>query len=136
MHSLIFKTASRILLPVLLLFSLFILFRGHHEPGGGFVGGLIAAMAFAMDVMARGVKHTKKYFPKSPVMFLLPGLIIALGSGIAPVFAGLPVFSGLWDHTTLPGIGHMSNILMFDIGVYLVVMGVTTSIVLNLNQTN
>lgn len=78
---LICRTALRILLPVLLLFSPFILFRGYHKPGGEFVYGRhITARAFATDVRVRVVRHTKQYFPKNPVMFLLPVLVHMLAT--------------------------------------------------------
>ena len=67
MKTIILRTASDFLLPVLLLFSLFILLRGHYLPGGGFIGGLVAAIAFVLDAFANGLKNAKSLFPANAV---------------------------------------------------------------------
>ncbi|HLW40594.1 MAG TPA: MnhB domain-containing protein, partial [Brumimicrobium sp.] len=60
MRSLILNTVSKILLPLLILFSVFVLLRGHNLPGGGFVGGLVASIAFILHAFANGLIETKK----------------------------------------------------------------------------
>jgi len=134
MISLILSTATRILLPVLMLFSVFILIRGHQEPGGGFVGGLVAASAFALYTLSNGVAKARKIFPLNPNTFIVVGLTTSLLSGLLSIFIGKPGFTGLWSQTELPVIGPLSTPLMFDIGVYMVVIGVTTSIIFTLKQ--
>jgi multicomponent Na+:H+ antiporter subunit B len=66
MKTIILKTASGYLLPLLLLFAVFILLRGHYEPGGGFVGGLVAAVAFVLHAFANGLKETRKFLKIHP----------------------------------------------------------------------
>ncbi|MCF8218207.1 MAG: Na+/H+ antiporter subunit B [Bacteroidales bacterium] len=132
MISLILSTATRVLLPVLMLFSVFILLRGHHEPGGGFVGGLVAAAAFALYTISNGVSHARKIFPLKPNIFIIVGLSTSLLSGLLSLFTGKAPFTGLWAHFKIPIIGHLSTPFMFDIGVYLVVIGVATSIIFTL----
>jgi multicomponent Na+:H+ antiporter subunit B len=132
MNSVILNTATRILLPILLLFSIFILLRGHQEPGGGFVGGLVASMAFALYTIAAGVSKARKMFPASPTVFLLSGLAISLSSGLFGLLLGFPAFTGIWGHYELPVIGPLSTPFFFDVGVYLVVFGVSTSIIFTL----
>lgn len=134
MISLILATATRILLPVLLLFSFFILIRGHQEPGGGFVGGLVAASAFALFTLSNGLQKARKIFPLTPNVFIITGLSLALGSGLFSLLLGKPAFTGIWSEFELPVIGPLSTPLIFDIGVYLVVIGVTTSIIFTLKQ--
>jgi multicomponent Na+:H+ antiporter subunit B len=134
MISLILSTATRIILPVLLLFSLFILIRGHQEPGGGFVGGLVAASAFALYTISNGLLKARRIFPLSPNAFIIAGLGSAMGSGLIALFVGKPAFTGLWSDFEIPVIGPLSTPLLFDIGVYLVVIGVTTSIIFTLKQ--
>ncbi len=134
MNSLVLSTATRVLLPILLLFSVFILLRGHQEPGGGFVGGLVATMAFALYAIANGVAHARKIFPLSPTAFLISGLSFALLSGLPSLFLGLPAFTGLWASYELPILGPLNTPLLFDIGVYLVVIGASTSIIFTLKQ--
>ncbi len=132
MLSLILSTATRILLPILLLFSVFILLRGHYEPGGGFVGGLIASMAFALYTIANGIAHARKIFPMKPNVFIIGGLSLALLSGIMSLFQGNPAFTSIWGSYDVPVLGPLSTPLLFDIGVYLVVLGVSTSIIFTL----
>ncbi len=131
MISLILSTASKILLPVLLIFSFFVLIRGHYEPGGGFVGGLIAASALALYSISHGLKAVRRLFPHSK-LFILSGLTVSLFSGILSVLFGKIAFTGLWTDFALPILGKLSTPFMFDIGVYLVVIGVTTSVIFTL----
>ncbi len=132
MISIILSTATRILLPILLLFSVFILIRGHHEPGGGFVGGLIASMAFALYTIANGITHARQIFPFNPNLLIICGLSFALISGLFSLFTGAPGFTSLWGSYEFPIIGPLSTPLLFDIGVYLVVLGASTSIIFTL----
>ncbi|MFO7790244.1 MAG: Na+/H+ antiporter subunit B [Bacteroidota bacterium] len=132
MRSIILSAITRILLPVLLLFSIFVLIRGHQEPGGGFVGGLIASMAFALFTIANGVPHARRIFPLNPTFFIIVGLFCSLLSGVIGIFKGNPAFTGLWSNFELPLIGPLSTPLLFDIGVYLVVIGVSTGIIFTL----
>ena len=77
-NSPIFRTAARLLMPLLLLFSVFLLLRGHNEPGGGFVGGLVAAAAFALYAIAFGVQRARQALLVKPMTLLGAGLLIAL----------------------------------------------------------
>jgi len=133
MISLILSTASKVLLPVLLVFSFFVLIRGHYEPGGGFVGGLIAASAFALYAISNGVVEAKRLFPHAK-LFIVLGLALALISGLLSVFFGQIAFTGLWTEFSLPVIGRLSTPLLFDVGVYFVVIGVATSIIFTLKM--
>lgn len=132
MISVILSTATRIILPILLLFSIFMLIRGHNEPGGGFVGGLIASMAFALYTIANGISNARQIFPFSPNIFIVSGLFLALFSGIISIMIGNPGFTTVWSSFEVPIIGPLSTALLFDIGVYLVVLGVTTGIIFTL----
>ncbi|HLW19750.1 MAG TPA: Na+/H+ antiporter subunit B [Cyclobacteriaceae bacterium] len=135
MKSIIFKTASNYLLPLLLLFSVFILLRGHYLPGGGFVGGLIASIAFVLHSLGNGLKETRQIILFHPG-FLMPfGLSIALLSGILPLFFGEPILTGLWYDQPLPIVGMVGSALFFDTGVYLVVMGVTLTIMFTITES-
>lgn len=132
MITVILSTATKILLPILLLFSIFMLIRGHYEPGGGFVGGLIASMAFALYTIANGITHARQIFPFNPNLFIIGGLFLALFSGVLPLFVGHPAYTGLWSVFNIPEVGPLSTPLIFDIGVYFVVLGVSTSIIFTL----
>ena len=134
MTSLILSTTSRLLLPVFLLFSIFILLRGHNEPGGGFVGGLIAAAAFALHAIAYDVEKTRILLGIDSRKFIVIGLLVATVSGIISLFLGQPFLTGQWVKLSLWPIGELDigTPLFFDIGVYLTVIGVTLTIILSL----
>jgi multicomponent Na+:H+ antiporter subunit B len=134
--SLILSTATRFLLPLLLLFSLFVLLRGHNEPGGGFIGGLIAAAAFALHAIASDVRTTRRTLRLDPRTLVPIGLLMALGSGIIALGFDRPFMAGLWVPLYLPWFEelYIGTPLLFDGGVYLVVLGVTLTIIFSLAE--
>lgn len=136
MKTTILQTASLYLLPLLLLFSVFILLRGHYLPGGGFVGGLMASIAFVLHAFANGIENTRKLL-RINVGWLLPfGLAIAIISGIVPIlFKGQPFLTGVWYPDPLPVLGMLGSSLFFDIGVYLVVIGASLTIIFTLSES-
>jgi multicomponent Na+:H+ antiporter subunit B len=134
MKSLILKTASEYLLPLLLLFSVFILMRGHYEPGGGFVGGLIASIALVLHFFANGEEKTRKFLHIHPGIFIPIGLTLSLVSGFLPILIGSPFMTGLWIPDPFPVIGMVGTALFFDIGVYFVVVGVTLTIIFTIAE--
>lgn len=136
MNSVILRTAARFLIPLLVLFSIYTLFRGHNQPGGGFAGGLLAATAFALYVFAWDAAAAKSALGLDPHALIATGLLFALGSGLFPVLTGHEFLTGLW--AKLP-VREGSNLalgtpLIFDIGVYLVVVGSTILIVTSLTE--
>lgn len=134
MFSLILSTAVRYLFPLMLLFSVFLLLRGHNEPGGGFVGGLVVAAAFSFYAIAYGVPVARRTLGIDPRALIGIGLLVALGSGLLPVFAGLPFMTGLWTESELPILGKVGTPMLFDVGVYLVVIGVMLTIIFTLAE--
>jgi len=132
MYSLILATATRLLIPLMLIFSIFLLIRGHNEPGGGFVGGLVAGAAFTLYAAVYGVSQAQsalRFDPKQVVGF---GLLVAVVSGLLAFIQGLPFMTGLWYKEPLPVIGKVGTPLLFDVGVYLVVLGIAATIVFTL----
>jgi len=135
MRTLIFRTVAPYLTSLLVLFSVFVLLRGHNEPGGGFIGGLIAASAFAVYGIACGVQPVRRALYFHPLAIAGCGLFIGALSGVVSVFAGVPFMTGLWAYPTLFGNEiALSTVLTFDIGVYLVVVGTITSVALALEE--
>ncbi|PSJ45151.1 Na(+)/H(+) antiporter subunit B [Zobellella endophytica] len=133
--SLILQTATRFLVPLLLLFSVFLLLRGHNEPGGGFIAGLVASSAFALHLFAFDASSAKKLMGVETQLLMGAGLLLALASGaVGMVLHGQPFLSSQWWTLSVPGIGELklSTPLFFDIGVYLVVIGVVSTIMLSL----
>ncbi|MGO1246057.1 MAG: Na+/H+ antiporter subunit B [Oceanisphaera sp.] len=135
--SIILQTSTRMLVPLLLLFSIFLLLRGHNEPGGGFIAGLVASSAFALHLFAFDASSTKKLLKVETQLLMSVGLILALLSGmVGVVFRGQSFLTSQWFNVTVPGIGELalSTPLVFDIGVYLVVIGVVSTILLSLDK--
>lgn len=133
-RSMILQMATRYLVPLILLLSVFIFLRGHNEPGGGFVGGLLAASAFVLYTLAFGVREAQKLLVVRPLMLIVSGLTLALSSTlVAPLFFGQPLMTGKWfESFEVPGVGKLGTPLFFDLGVMLVVLGVTLLIVFTL----
>ncbi|KTD23204.1 MnhB domain-containing protein [Legionella londiniensis] len=118
MRSVILQTITRLLLAWMLVFSWWVLLRGHNAPGGGFIGGLIAASAFSLYLLAYGVNRVQQIIYFSPVTWLGFGLILMLLSSISGLVAGKVFMS----FTALRGFEHFINsAITFDVGVYLVV---------------
>ena len=126
----VFRTAARLLMPLLLLFSVFLLLRGHNEPGGGFVGGLVAAAAFALYAIAFGVKQARQALLVKPMTLLGGGLLLALVSGLPAVLRGQPFLTALWVPGSLP----LGTPALFDVGVFLVVAGVVLMMIFSLAE--
>lgn len=123
------------MLPMLLLFSVYILLRGHYLPGGGFVGGLVASIAFVLHGFANKIENTLKLLKYHPSVWIPVGLSICFVSAIAPMLLGRPVMTGLWFDTPLPVIGKVGSALFFDIGVFFVVIGVTLTILFTISES-
>ena len=135
MRTLIFRTVAPYLASLMVVFSIFVLLRGHNEPGGGFIGGLIAASAFAIYGIACGVSPVRRALYFHPMGIAGFGLMIGTVAGILSIFAGVPFMTGLWVYVPLfNDTLALSTVLLFDIGVYLVVVGAITSIALALEE--
>ena len=135
--ALILQVAARFLLPMLLLFSIFLLLRGHNEPGGGFIAGLVASSAFALHLFAFTPVQTRRLIGVDSSQLMGVGLMIAMFSGvIGVILSGSEFLTSVWWRGYLPGVGELklSTPLLFDIGVYLVVIGMVTTLLLTLAE--
>ena len=135
MNSVIFRFTAPYLTSLMLLFSVFVLLRGHNEPGGGFIGGLVAASAVAIYGLSGGVASVRRALYFDPMTLAAFGLIMAVLAGCASFVAGMPFLSGLWSFPAFLDGFAISTPLFFDIGVYLVVLGAVSSIALTLAES-
>jgi multicomponent Na+:H+ antiporter subunit B len=133
-NSLVFQTTTRALTPLLLGFSLFMLLRGHNEPGGGFIGGLLAVTAFALYALAFDARQARALLRVSPRTLTVVGLLLATTSGCLSWLTRQPFMTGLWLPFDLPAELKIGTVLLFDIGVYLIVLGATLLILLTLSE--
>lgn len=133
MTSVILRTATRLLMPLLVLFALFLLLRGHNAPGGGFVGGLVVSAAFVLHAAAYGVAASRRALLVDASRLLGAGLLVALGSALLAVLTGRPFMTALWGRIGPREAGlAIGTPLVFDIGVFLAVVGVVLTIVFSL----
>ena len=108
--------------------------RGHNLPGGGFVGGLTAAAAYALYYVAKGIEDTKELLNIEPILLISIGLGLALLSGLISIMAGKVFMEGLWMEEKLPVIGKIGTPLLFDLGVYFLVLGIAVKIIFSLAE--
>lgn len=129
--SLIVQTTARFLLPLQLVFSIFMLLRGHNQPGGGFIAGLITAGAIALYLFAFDLERTKELVRLEPQTLWGLGLLFCATSTLPSVFMGYPLMTSIWWEPVVPIFGtvQLSTPLIFDTGVYLAVIGTVFAIV-------
>ncbi len=135
MRTLIFRTAAPYLTSIMLLFSIFVLLRGHNEPGGGFIGGLIAVSAFAIHGIAFGPAEVRRALRVHPMSIAGFGVFLAALSGFWSLASGVSFLTGIWWAPEILGVViDLSTVMVFDIGVYLAVVGAITGIALALEE--
>lgn len=121
----------------MLLFSVFLLWRGHNEPGGGFIGGLVAAAGIIVYGLAEGPAMMRKLLRVNPRTLVLIGLLTAVIAGILPLLQDSAFLTGMWlffgATETDKGLA-LGTPLIFDIGVYLVVVGGVSGMVIALEE--
>lgn len=133
MNSVILSAATRVLMPTILLLSVFVFYRGHNEPGGGFIGGLLAATAFALLEKAEGREAAERALRFNPIALAAFGLGCAVIAGIWGGFAYDAFLKGVWPFYEAYGLP-FGSIFLFDLGVYLVVLGTICGILFALEE--
>lgn len=137
MNSLIYKVGANLLFGILLVFSIFMLLRGHNEPGGGFIGGLIGAVAFIVYAMSENIKATRAVLRVNPEYLAVFGLAVALFAGLMGPMFDDGLFAGQWlfvGATETSKGWPLSSVLLFDIGVYFTVLGAIVALVLEMER--
>lgn len=135
MNTIIFRTAAPLIVATMLVFSFYVCLRGHNEPGGGFIGGLIAAASIAVFGMAAGVPEVRRALKVDPMAIAGFGVVLAGLSGLLSLLTQSPYMTSIWlylelGNTTVP----LSTPLFFDLGVYFVVFGTLSAIALALES--
>ncbi|MCF4008503.1 monovalent cation/H+ antiporter subunit A [Rheinheimera sp. UJ63] len=135
-HPLLLATVSQSLLPLALMVSVYIFFRGHNLPGGGFIAGLITSVALILQYIAHGVDWVKSRMDIEYQRVIAIGLLIALVTGVASFAFGRPFLTSWFDYFHLPILGELelASAIAFDLGVYLTVVGATLLILSSLGK--
>ena len=130
------QTATKVVTFITLMFAVHIFFAGHYTPGGGFVGGLLTASAIVLLMLAFDIETVKKIIPFNYVMMTAIGLLVALATAGASILFDVPFFTHAYDYFDLPLLGKTSlhSAALFDLGVYLVVVGVTMTIIQTIGE--
>lgn len=129
-HSLIFSTTAHIVFTLMLLFSLYLLLRGHNEPGGGFIGALIAVIGFALMMYAESPRYVRERLYYSPLSIAMFGVSLSFMAGLLGLALNLPFLTGLWWKDILP----LGTPLLFDVGIYFAVIGGVMGVLLHVNE--
>jgi multisubunit Na+/H+ antiporter MnhB subunit len=137
MPSLILKTATRLLVGLILTFAVYLLLRGHNAPGGGFAAALVAGTGFALFAIAEGPAVVRQALHINPQKIAMGGLALAIGSGLAAPLMGRPFLTGIWwsSKSAQPGQLAIGTPLLFDVGVFLAVLGTILTLILALEES-
>ena len=130
------QTATKVVTFIILMFAVHIFFAGHYTPGGGFVGGLVTTSAIVLLMLAFDIETVKKILPLNYVTMTAIGLLLALATAAASIIFDVPFFTHAYDYFDLPLFGKTSlhSAMLFDAGVYLVVVGVTMTIIQTIGE--
>lgn len=135
-HPPMMQTVTRLVLPLMLMVSVYIFLRGHNLPGGGFIAGLIAAVALIVQYLANGIEWTKAKLKFEKESLIAYGLLVATITGLVSILLGYPFLTSAFTHLHWPVVGEfeIASAIAFDLGVFLVVVGSTVLILVQLGQ--
>ncbi|WP_413380098.1 Na(+)/H(+) antiporter subunit B [Alkalihalobacillus sp. 1P02AB] len=136
-NDVILQTVTKLLAFIIVIFSFYVFLSGHHNPGGGFIGALTTACAFLLISVAFDIETVKKMIPVDFKLLMAVGLLIAVISGVIPMFFGENFLWQTFDYFDLPLLGdntELATALVFDVGVYLVVIAVVLSIIFTIGE--
>jgi multicomponent K+:H+ antiporter subunit A len=124
-YPMVLATVSKLLLPMALLVAAWLFLRGHNEPGGGFIAGLVASVALILQYIAEGSRETDRRMGSNPVGVIGAGILIAALTGLGSWILGYPFLTSTYAYVTLPAIGtfELASAMLFDLGVFLGVVG-------------
>ena len=124
-RSILVDVVTRLLFPSMMLLSAYFFFSGHNAPGGGFAGGLVAALALTLRYLAGGRREAEETLPVHPGKVLGIGIMFTTAAAVAPMFFGMPPLTSSYAEFDVPLIGDVTvpSALIFDAGVYIIVVG-------------
>lgn len=132
----ILQTAAKVLTFIILTFSIYILFAGHHNPGGGFIGGLITASSLVLLYIAFDAQTVREIIPLNFKLVGAFGVLMAILTGSGALLFDAPFLTQGISHIPLPFFGEteLATALLFDLGVYLAVIGTTMTIIMSISE--
>jgi multicomponent K+:H+ antiporter subunit A len=135
-YPMILAVISRPLLPLALVVAIYLMLRGHNMPGGGFIAGLVTAIALILQYVASGIAWTRLRMNIDYIKLTAAGVLLAALSGVGSWFFGYPFLTSSFGHFELPLVGEfeLATAMIFDLGVYLAVIGSTLLVLANLGK--
>ncbi|WP_147533640.1 Na(+)/H(+) antiporter subunit B [Bacillus marasmi] len=132
----ILQVCTKVCLFIIILFSVHSFFAGHYEPGGGFIGGLMTSGALVLLLIAYDMKTLKNILPIDFKYLIAVGLLFAVGTAAASLFFNVPFLTHAFGDVQIPILGEtaLHTATLFDLGVYLVVIGVTMTIIQTIGE--
>lgn len=130
------QTATKILVFIIMTFSIYVLFAGHHNPGGGFIGGLITASALVLLYIAFDLQSVRDIIPVDFKKLAAAGVLVAVLTGVVSLFLDVPFLSQTFKYVDLPFLGEteLASAMIFDLGVYMAVIGTTMTIITSISE--
>ncbi|AQY50099.1 monovalent cation/H+ antiporter subunit B [Listeria weihenstephanensis FSL R9-0317] len=137
-NDVLLRNVTKVVVFIILLFALHLFMGGHYNPGGGFVAGLISAGAITLTLIAYDTQTVKSMLNINTIMMTGVGLLFAVGTGMIGIIMGDPFLTHKFGHVDLPILGDTSlhTATIFDLGVYLVVVGVTLTIIQTIGESD
>ena len=135
-RSVVLETAVRLVFHTVLLWSIYLLLAGHNQPGGGFAAGIVGGLALCLRYLAGRGFELRAALPVMPAVLLGTGLFVAAGSALIPMALGSPALRTWHTYVEVPLVGevHLVSSLLFDVGVYLVVLGLMLDVLRSLGS--
>jgi multicomponent Na+:H+ antiporter subunit B len=136
-NDVILQTVTKFTLFVIILFSIHLFFAGHYYPGGGFIGGLMTSAAIVLLLLAFDIKTVKNILPIDYIKVVAVGLLFAVGTGAGGLIVDMPFLTHAFTYVDIPLLGKTSlhTAVLFDTGVFLVVIGVTMTIIQTIGES-
>jgi multicomponent Na+:H+ antiporter subunit B len=136
-NDLILQTVTTLLSFIIIIFSVYLFFAGHYTPGGGFIGGLMTSAALVLLLLAFDIKTINTIFPFNFMTVAAAGLLISVLTGVGALFFDVPYLTHTFDYVELPILGEtaLASTLIFDLGVYLVVVGIAMTIIQTIGES-
>jgi len=131
MKSVILKSAAQLVGAIVLVFAIYLLWRGHHAPGGGFIAALVASTGFALVLIAEGPDRFRQRIMVAPQHLIGTGIGLSVGAGFMALFQNKPFLTGIWWP---PNAAILGTPLLFDSGVFLAVLGCILTVLLALEE--
>ncbi|WP_066295286.1 Na(+)/H(+) antiporter subunit B [Bacillus sp. FJAT-29937] len=135
-NDVILRSVTKVAIVIILTFSIYLFFGGHHNPGGGFIGGLSVAAGLVLLYLAFDIETVRKNIPVDFKKVAGLGVLLAVLTGMTSIFAGKPFLNQTFGYFNLPVFGktELATAVLFDVGVALAVIGTAVTIILSISE--